>query len=178
MKGNISLLFGCLFCLVIVPWAQGQESQPAETGPAELPSAVDPQVSVLRLVRFSGTVEDSLGRPRTGVVGITFALYAEQEGGSPLWLETQNVELDAEGRYTALLGATQSEGLPLEFFSRAEARWLGIQVQGEEEQPRVLLVSVPYALKAADAETLGGKPASAFVLAESSGAGGKHLGGG
>src|SRR3990170_1578308 len=36
-----------------------------------------------------------------------------------------------------------------------------------EEQPRILLVSVPYALKAADAETLGGKPASAFVLARS-----------
>jgi hypothetical protein len=28
-----------------------------------------------------------------------------------------------------------------------------------------LLVSVPYALKAADAETVGGKPVSAFVLA-------------
>ena len=32
------------------------------------------------------------------------------------------------------------------------------------EQPRVLLVSAPYALKAADAETLGGKPLSAFQL--------------
>ena len=35
------------------------------------------------------------------------------------------------------------------------------------EQERVLLVSVPYALKAADADTLGGKPLSAFVLASS-----------
>src|SRR5207245_7367940 len=33
------------------------------------------------------------------------------------------------------------------------------------EQPRVLLLSVPYALKAADAETIGGLPPSAFVLA-------------
>jgi hypothetical protein len=32
------------------------------------------------------------------------------------------------------------------------------------EQPRVLLVSVPYAMKAGDAETLGGLPASAFLL--------------
>jgi hypothetical protein len=38
---------------------------------------------------------------------------------------------------------------------------------GLEEQPRVLLVSVPYAMKAGDAETLGGKPLSAFVLAPS-----------
>ena len=36
----------------------------------------------------------------------------------------------------------------------------GVQVT----QPRVLLVSVPYALKAGDAATLGGLPASAFVL--------------
>src|SRR5205814_209313 len=36
-----------------------------------------------------------------------------------------------------------------------------------EQQPRVLLVSVPYALKAGDAETLGGKPASAYMLSDS-----------
>ncbi len=33
------------------------------------------------------------------------------------------------------------------------------------EQPRVLLVAVPYALKASDSDTLGGKPASAYALA-------------
>jgi len=36
---------------------------------------------------------------------------------------------------------------------------------GEAEQPRVLMASVPYALKSVDAETLGGKPASAYLLA-------------
>src|SRR5713226_581774 len=71
----------------------------------------------------------------------------------------------------AQLRATKSEGLPLELFTSGEPRWLGVRVQlpGEVEQPRVLLVSVPYALKAADAETLGGKPASAFVLATPNG---------
>ncbi len=163
MKGNRTLLFVYLLCLVIVPCAQGQEFTPAEPGPAELTAAVDAQAGVLRLVRLSGTVQDALGQPRTGVLGITFALYAEQEGGAPLWLETQNVELDAEGRYAVLLGAESSEGLPLEFFSTGEARWLGVTVQGEAEQPRILLVSVPYALKAADAERLGGQLASSFV---------------
>ena len=38
-------------------------------------------------------------------------------------------------------------------------------MQGLAEQPRILLLSVPYALKAADAQTLDGKPASAFLLA-------------
>jgi len=44
---------------------------------------------------------------------------------------------------------------------------LGVQLNlpGEVEQSRVLLVSVPYALKAADAESLGAIPASAYALA-------------
>src|SRR5207244_1089182 len=40
---------------------------------------------------------------------------------------------------------------------------------GAGEQPRVLLVTVPYALKAADADTVGGMPASAFLLAPTDG---------
>jgi len=131
------------------------------------PLTPSPEVRVLRLIKYSGVVKDVLGRPRTGVVGMTFALYREPEGGSPLWLETQNVEIDPEGRYSVLLGAETSDGLPLEIFASEEARWLGLRVQGEEEQPRILLVSVPYALKAADAERLGGKPASAFLVADS-----------
>jgi hypothetical protein len=108
-----------------------------------------------------------VGKEQIGTVGITFAIYKEPAEGAPLWMETQNVQLDEQGRYTVLLGATKSEGLPVELFAAAEPRWLGVQVNlpREAEQPRVLLVSVPYALKAADAETLGGMPASAFVLA-------------
>jgi hypothetical protein len=49
---------------------------------------------------------------------------------------------------------------------RDQARGIaGVQVQGQAEQPRVLLVSAPYALKAGDAGTIGGLPPSAFVLA-------------
>jgi len=80
------------------------------------------------------------------------------------------VELDEQGRYTVLLGATSRDGLPLELFPSGKSRWLGVQVESREEEPRVLLVSVPYALKAADAETLGGRPASAFALATESSA--------
>ncbi len=36
-------------------------------------------------------------------------------------------------------------------------------MDGRAEMPRVLLASVPYAMKASDAETLGGLPASAFL---------------
>ena len=40
---------------------------------------------------------------------------------------------------------------------------------GEVERPRVRITSVPYALKASDAETLGGRPASAYLLAPTAG---------
>jgi hypothetical protein len=122
---------------------------------------------VPRLMRFSGTALDADGKPLSGVVGITFALYSEQTGGAALWLETQNVQADAGGHYRALLGGTKPDGLPTDMFTSGEARWLGVQISGQAEQPRVLLLSVPYALKAGDAETVGGLPASAFVLANS-----------
>ena len=123
--------------------------------------------SVPHLVKFSGTVRDDQGRLQSGIVGITFSLYKDQDGGAPLWLETQNVQADANGHYTVMLGVTSSEGLPMDFFTSNEARWVGVQPQGQSEQPRILLVSTPYALKAADADTLGGKPASAFLTIES-----------
>jgi hypothetical protein len=120
---------------------------------------------VPRLVRFSGTLADTNGRPLMGTVGITFSLYKESDGGAPLWVETQNVQPDSKGHYTVLLGSSKSEGVTADLFTSGDARWLGVQPQGQVEQPRVLMVSVPYALKAVDAETLGGKPASAFQLA-------------
>src|SRR5580698_2910722 len=124
------------------------------------------------LVRFGGTVKDLNGDALTGVVGVTFALYSDQTGGAALWLETQNVTADSNGHYSVLLGATKPEGLPEELFTSEQAHWVGVQVSGQAEQPRVLLVSVPYSLKAGDAETVGGLPPSAFMLAAPAGANG------
>jgi trimeric autotransporter adhesin len=120
---------------------------------------------VPRLVNFSAKATDAQGKPIAGIAGITFSIYKDQYEGAPLWMETQNVNADTKGNYTVQLGATSTQGLPLDLFTSGEARWLGVRVNVGEEQPRVLLLSVPYALKAADAQTLGGLPSSAFVLA-------------
>jgi hypothetical protein len=138
----------------VVCWKAVATAQPAARTTTAVP----------RLVKFSGTLTDGAGKALSGVVGVTFALYADQEGGSPIWMETQNVQADGSGEYTALLGATRNEGIPAEVFGTGQ-RWLGVQTQGEAERPRVLMTSVPYSLKAVDAETLGGLPASAFALA-------------
>jgi hypothetical protein len=141
-----------------------QQSQP--TAPT-VTNSIASGVSSPRLVKFGGILKDGHGRPISGIVGITFALYKDQQGGAPLWLETQNVEIDSQGNYVALLGAATKDGLALELFTSGESRWLGIEPQSDLgiDVPRVLLVSVPYALKAADADTVGGMPASAFMLA-------------
>jgi len=132
-------------------------------------SVVVHSAPVPHLVSYSGILKDANGKPVTRIMGVTFLLYRDSEGGAPLWMETQNVAPDASGHYTAQLGATRREGLPPETFIGGEARWLGVQVAGTPEQARVLLVAVPYAMKAADAETIGGLPPSAFVLAGSNG---------
>src|ERR1700722_4005037 len=130
-------------------------------------SDIKTTTAIPRLVKISGTLTDAGGEPLTGIVGVTFSVYEQPEGGAPLWMETGNVQVSGNGEYTFLLGSTRNEGLPAEVFAAGQ-RWLGVQAQGKAERPRVLMASVPYSLKAVDAETLGGLPASAFALAGTS----------
>jgi len=150
-------LVGSVLTMAMLCW--GILSQAQQTTTANVDTIVP------TLVKYSGSLSDINGKPLSGVVGATFLLYKEEQGGTPLWMETQNVTLDKNGHYTAVLGSTSSKGLPTDLFASGEARWLAVQAQGQAEQSRVLLVSVPYALKAGDAQTVGGLPASAFVLA-------------
>jgi len=145
-------------------------------GHAQQPPTGEPSTSAVvpPLVNFSGVLTDGSGKPLNEVVGVTFYLYKDSQGGSPLWMETQNVQADKTGHYTVMLGSKTSYGLPADIFVAGEARWLGVRIEGQEEQPLVLLVAVPYALKASDAETIGGLPASAFVLANSLAAGSRQ----
>jgi hypothetical protein len=127
-------------------------------------------VAVPRLIKFSGMLNDGRGYPITEPIEVTFSLYGQSaptgEDGAEtaLWRETQRVVPSEKGAFTIYLGAA-SAGLPTEVFASAAAQWLGVKAAGEPEQARVLLVSVPYALKAGDATTLGGLPVSAFALA-------------
>src|SRR5690349_7120499 len=86
-RRNQSLRLVCLvagMCFLLPPLAMGQS----------VPSAIEviPNLPVPRLIKVDGAVNDALGHPRSGVVGLTFSVYAEQHGGATLWMETQNVE--------------------------------------------------------------------------------------
>ena len=101
------------------------------------------------LIPFSNVATDEGGNSLSGVVSLTFSLYAAQQGGEPLWTETQNnVQLDPTGHYSVQLGITKPNGVPTTLFTTGEARWLGVRIAEQGEQPRVLLLSVPYAMKA------------------------------
>ncbi|MGD0303304.1 MAG: hypothetical protein ABSC71_00585 [Candidatus Acidiferrales bacterium] len=124
------------------------------------------QTTVPHLVQFSGALKDSATRPVAGVSSVTFAIYADQESGAALWSETQNVLADMNGHYSIVLGAATTGGFPVELFGTGQSRWLGVSIARQAEMPRILMASVPYALKAGDAETLGGLPASAYVTTQ------------
>jgi hypothetical protein len=152
--------------------AFSQSAEALELSPA---SPVAAAISVPRLIKFSGIAVDGRGYPITVPVEATFALYAQQnaETGAAIWREKQNISPNEKGAYAIYLGATR--GLPAEVFTSVAAQYLGVTIEGEPEQSRTLLVSVPYALESGDAQTLGGLPASAFALAGSKVAQGSQL---
>lgn len=143
--------------------ATGQSSQRIQPTP---PAASAPTL-IPALVPFSGVAAAADGQPLTGEIGVKFLIYKDEHDGEPLWNESQNLVADGRGAYKAQLGAADPKGLPFSLFSNGEARWLEIQIAGGASQPRVLLASVPYALKASDSASLGGLPASAYALAGS-----------
>lgn len=146
---SLALLLG----LTAVAFAQSTSSGTSTNG------------AVPTLINYNGVLKDSAGKALTSITGVTFLIYTDEQGGSPLWLETQNVTPDRSGHYVVQLGSTSASGLPADLFQSGEARWLAVQIAGQAEQPRIMLLSVPYAMKAGDAQTIGGLPPSAFVLA-------------
>jgi hypothetical protein len=101
-------------------------------------SEVSPAVTQVP-IKFSSVAADERGKTLSGVVSITFSLYSSQQGGEPLWTETQNnVQLDPTGHYSVQLGITQKYRSTYILLSTGEACWLGVRIAEQAEQPRVL----------------------------------------
>jgi hypothetical protein len=138
-----------------LPLSTGAVAQTADVSQAV--SAVVPVVP--QQVRYTGSLVN-----RAGVtVEAVFKIYATAEGGEPLWTETQQVAVGADGTYSVLLGAASQSGLPQGVFAAGQARWVGVTVDRGEEQSRSPLASVAYAMKAGDAESVGGLAAATLA---------------
>ena len=108
------------------------------------------------LLPVQGKLVDPVsGAAKEGKVKMVFSIYNSKEGSaaSPLWSESlANVSLDA-GFFIVYLGEKTS--FDAELFSDNAQLWLGIKVEEDEEMPRVLLGSVPYAVDAHVCEQVG-----------------------
>jgi hypothetical protein len=154
---------GIAFILILAFAATAQSAISQEAERPASPIAASAGTAVPLLIRYSGTALGDDGKPRSGAASITFLIFKEEQGGEPLWTETQSVAIDAAGRYQVQLGAGSPSGLPAVTFASGEGRWLEVEIPGQPAQPRVLLASVPFAMKAAEADTLGGLSAQSFV---------------
>jgi hypothetical protein len=139
--------------LLWLTFSAGAVAQTADVSSVSAVAAVVPQQ-----VRYTGALASRGG----DTVEAVFSIYATAEGGEPLWTETQQIAVDRDGTYTVLLGAATEKGLPQTVFAAGQARWLGVTVD-RAELPRSPLASVAYAMKAGDAETVGGVTASGFA---------------
>jgi len=157
VKTHVSLLRLLAAALLCVPFAAGAYAQDAS--PDGLRSGTSASAVVPQQVRYAGKLSARAGE----TVETEFRIYAAAEGGEPLWTETQQVPVGLDGSYAVLLGGASAAGLPQRVFAGGAARWLGLSVGGGQETERVLLSSVPYAMKSADAESLAGHTAAEFV---------------
>ena len=154
---------GAVVVSLTLAWAMAARAQQSQTDEYS-PVREEASPGVWHLMRYAGVLQQEAGLPRPTMAGVTFALYGEKEGGIPLWMETQNVQVDSQGHYSALLGETKTGGVPAELFASGKTRWLGIQMAGQFVEERVPLGSVPYGVQAGDAQTLGGRSAADYTL--------------
>jgi trimeric autotransporter adhesin len=161
----ISLMM--LTCLTLT-YAQAQtrtgrlgrpESDMAVRSAQQPASAQSPMTS--KMIRYTGSIWSDSPTAVTGVISVTFNVYSDATTEIPIWSETQNVEV-SNGGFIVLLGET-TDGLPSEVFAAGEARWIGCTALGMYTESRQMLLAVPYAMKAVEAETLGGHASSEFV---------------
>ncbi|MBW2262372.1 MAG: hypothetical protein JRG91_10405, partial [Deltaproteobacteria bacterium] len=93
-------------------------------------------------IPIQGVMYDDAGAPIDAEVTATFSIYASDIGGTPLWTETASVLVD-DGFFTTYMGEVTA--LDLSVFRDNTDLWLGIQIEGDTEMPRVYIATTPFA---------------------------------
>ena len=127
-----------------------------------VPAAAAAQVPWV--LNYSGRLGSSTG-DYTGAALVTLTVYDDatsMDATHVLFAEQQQLFVSA-GRFHVLLGADPSNPIPVQVLSKTEL-FVGTAIDaGPEMTPRLRVASVPFALKASDSETLGGKGPGAFA---------------
>lgn len=104
---------------------------------------------------FTARIEDGNG-PVNGLINLNFKIFDAATAGTMVWEETHTGVSADEGLVYAALGsiAPTTNGLDETVFTGG-ALFLQVSVNGDAQNPRVPILSVPYAIHAATADTLG-----------------------
>jgi hypothetical protein len=108
------------------------------------------RASVPHALTQQGRLFDTNGKPISGKVDVTFAIYDKPTAATSdaLWTEPQSIQFD-DGWFSVALGETKPMG---DTVLNGEPRWIGIKVGMDDEMtPRAAIRSVPYALIAENA---------------------------
>lgn len=117
------------------------------------------------MFNYQGQLKDAAGSPvAAGNIAVSFRIYDAKAGGHLIWGRSQNVVVDDEGYFNALIGEGGSEltmdnpapkvSNIIDAFKGETrgSRWLEIQVDGAKPfSQRQQLLSVPYAFLTANA---------------------------
>jgi hypothetical protein len=92
-------------------------------------------------IAYQGQLRDADGALGDGTYVATFELYDSAEAGEMLWREVQSLTV-VDGIFNIQLGENNAIDLPFD-----SPYWLGVQINGEAQTPRMALSAVPYAFK-------------------------------
>jgi hypothetical protein len=119
------------------------------------------QADIPGSINYQGRLTDSAtGQPLPGGQAIVFRIYDAATDGRLLWSESQTVQADSSGVFSAILGSLT----PLDNSFDGPV-WLEVEVDGEILAPRREIVSVPYAFHALNSDSLAGHSPASFSLA-------------
>jgi hypothetical protein len=161
------LKYTLIIAICTITWAQGPTTQPQSdqgiSGSNFTKVNQTKQISIPRLFSYQGKLTDTTGAPLPdGTYNLTFRLYNQETGGSPIWTESQTVEIK-NGLFSVLLGSVT----PIASLPEDGNLFLSLQVENDTElSPRLRIVSSAYSFlseRSANADLLQGKDTTKFA---------------
>ena len=117
--------------------------------------------AVPSVVNFQGRLVDD-GTLVSGTVSLKLKVYDAATDGALLYVDSNTVSV-VDGMYSTLLGDDTVTFGDFDAALDSVELWVEAEVDGQALSPRFRISSAPYALRAADAETLGGQLPSVYT---------------
>jgi len=121
--------------------------------------------AIPHLINYQGRLTDKDGAPLNGSYELTFRIYDAESAGNLLWQATHTGIVIQKGIFSILLGSANDSGYDFAALAFDKPYFLEIKVGSEVMSPRQRIASSAYAIRAEEAEKLGGKQPNDYALA-------------